>query len=151
MPRATSSPGGRVKDVQWQSRRGKEAGGHAGTCPSCYNEDWQCQGLGSCSLALVFQETECSSSSGPWGSVHHIPMPLVLSFTEAFCKASEPPFSGTLLSLMTLGHHAVLLFCYIFFITNGDVMFLSQQKVTPMLRWQQRKFLPGFWPDTPTK
>lgn len=138
----------RVEDVQWCSRRGKEAGEHAGTFPSCYNEDCQCQGLGVCSPALVFQGTiralgVSASPSHPSGSFPMQKLP---------ARPWNPrTFSGTLVSLMTLGHHAVLYFFLLIFYHWPRCAVFSQQQVTPMLWWQQRQFLLGFWLDIPTK
>lgn len=148
MPRATVSPRGWVEDAQWWSRRGKEAGEHAGTFPSCYNEDCQCQGLGVYSPALVFQGTVRAL-----GVSASFPSLWVFSYAEASCKALESPyFSGSLVSFMTLGHHAVLLFFYLLVFYHWPRCDLfSQQQVTPMLWWQQRQFLLGFWLDIPTK
>lgn len=65
----------------------------------------------------VVQPWYFKGQSGPWGSVHHLPIPLGLFPCRSFLQGLGIPldFSGTLVSLMTLGHHAVLYFFLLIF------------------------------------
>lgn len=130
MPRATSNPRGRVEDVQWWSRRGKEGGEHPSTFPSRYNEDYQCQGL--YSPALVFRGTGCSPNSGPWGQCITFPSLWVFSFAEVSCKALKFPY---FLWDFGVTHDprasCSLNFSLHVFITDGDVMFSVSKRLHP--------------------